>query len=84
MFNYVKTWFNPPPSLDVLLKTLEEKKEDLECERQWLPLFIERAEPKDDRPDWMWDTPRRYLDRFRGKLERVSLCCCYVYLRCLS
>ena len=81
MFNYVNAWFNPPPSLDILLQTLKEKQVALECVNKRLPLYIERAEPKDDRPDWMWDSPRRHLVRFRAKLEKVSFCCCYIYLQ---
>ena len=80
MFNYVQTWLYPPPSLDVLLKTLEKLQKDFECEKKILPLYIERAEPKGDGPDWMWDTPRRRLVWFRAKLEDVSFRCCYIYL----
>jgi ribosome-binding ATPase YchF (GTP1/OBG family) len=55
------------------LKTLDEKQVDYECMRQQLPLFIKRAEPTDDRPDWMCDSERRRPVRFRDKLEQVSL-----------
>jgi hypothetical protein len=42
MFNWARTWFNLlPPSLEVLLKTLEEKTLALECERQWYRCLTE-------------------------------------------
>jgi hypothetical protein len=80
----VKTWFNPPPSLDVLLKTLQEKRVAYESKTQQLPLYIERAQPKGDGPDCMWDTPRRSLFYFHGRLARVSLCRDYAYFQSLT
>jgi hypothetical protein len=82
MYNFVKTWFNPPPSLDVLLKTLQEKRVAYESGTQKLPFYIERAQPKGD--GRMWDTPRRRLFYFRAELARVSLCRDYVYFQSLT
>jgi hypothetical protein len=37
----MKAWFNPPPSLNILLKTLEEMGVAFKCERQQLPFYLE-------------------------------------------